>query len=95
MHDAASIDVARISSLLGKTVEDVGQELTKKGLAYLNPNGDKWESRDEYLSGNTREKLAQAIEVAKTDDRYLPNVEALRAAQPEDVPIQDISVRMG
>ena len=95
MHDAASIDVARISSLLGKTVEDVEQELTKKGLAYLNPNGDKWESRDEYLSGNTREKLAQAIEVAKTDDRYLPNVEALRAAQPEDVPIQDISVRMG
>lgn len=95
LHDSAAIDVNRIAELLGKPVDDVASELSDKGLAFINPNGEKWEPASEYLSGTTREKLELAREAAKTDKRYEANVRALDAAQPEDIPIQDISLRLG
>mgnify|MGYP000588636617 CR=1 FL=1 len=41
-----------------------------------------WQPADEYLSGNVRAKLRIAELTAASDPSYIPNIEALRCAQP-------------
>ena len=57
---------------------------------YKNPETQRWETADEYLSGNVRAKLA-AAEKAGADR----NTAALRAVQPEDVLPGDIDANLG
>ena len=54
-----------------------------------------WQTADEYLSGNVRQKLADAERAAKDHPEYLVNAEALRAAQPKDLDASEIEVRLG
>jgi N12 class adenine-specific DNA methylase/2'-5' RNA ligase len=85
----------RVAKLLGRDVEDVQRELASKGLIYRNPEADAWETADQYLSGNVREKLRVAEAAAGRDDAYKPNVEALKAVQPRTLEPSEIEVRMG
>ena len=48
-----------------------------------------------YLSGNVRQKLREAEKAAVDSPGYVPNVEALRAAQPKDLDASEIEVRLG
>lgn len=70
-------------------------------IIYANPmntdeNGEPYyETADEYLSGDVREKLAFAELAAKNDKRYEVNVAALEKVQPERIKAGDISVRLG
>ena len=77
------------------------------GLIFLNPdrynenNPDAgWETADEYLSGNVRDKLrvAKAM-VADTDnpqaERFAGNVTTLEKVQPEWIEASDIDVKIG
>ena len=49
-----------------------------------------------YLSGNVREKLADAQEAAQFEpDRWSSNIEALEAIQPKDLGPGDIQARLG
>ncbi|HTU91244.1 MAG TPA: hypothetical protein VMF69_14285, partial [Gemmataceae bacterium] len=82
------VDLAFISQLYGKPEATVTQELGD--LIYRDPVSQKWQTADEYLSGNVREKLRQAE--AAGDTR---NAEALRAVQPEDVLPGDIDANLG
>lgn len=73
-----------------------------RGLVYLNParyhknNPDAgWETADEYLSGNVRDKLRVARAMAAENPQFLANVEALEKVQPEWVEASDIDVRIG
>lgn len=73
-----------------------------KGLIYLNParyqenNPDAgWETADEYLSGNVRDKLRAARAMSADHPQFLANVEALEQVQPEWVEASDIDVRIG
>ena len=55
---------------------------------------------DEYLSGNVREKLRNTEIIAdflpvEERQRILPNIEALRSAQPKDLDASEIEVRLG
>ena len=54
-----------------------------------------WQTADEYLSGNVREKLADARRAAETDPAFQVNVEALEQVQPTDLNASEISVRLG
>ena len=54
-----------------------------------------WEPADEYLTGRVRDKLEVARSVAAADPAYRANVEALEAAQPEDVPASQIATPLG
>lgn len=54
-----------------------------------------YESADEYLSGNVREKLMLAKHASNKDALYNINVEALKKVQPERIKAGDISVRLG
>lgn len=62
---------------------------------YLNPNTDKYELSNLYLSGNIGDKLEDAKNAALYDDRYLRNVKALENALPKRIGIDDITVNMG
>ncbi len=73
-----------------------------EGLIYLNPalaNENNpaagYETADEYLSGNVREKLRVAKAAAKENPAFGINVEALEKVQPERIEASDIDVRIG
>ena len=53
-----------------------------RALFFRDPVKNEWQTADEYLSGNVRQKLREAKQAAAADPVYLPNVEALRASQP-------------
>ncbi len=83
------------------TLETLIKEL--EGQIYLNPiHWDKdditkgWETQDEYLSGNVREKLKLAkIYEESNPEFFLKNVEALEKVQPKDLQASEIEVRLG
>ena len=66
-----------------------------KGVIFLNPQTNQWETDDQYLSGNVREKLSVADAAAVTDPRFAENVEALKSVQPADLAATEIDVRLG
>ena len=54
-----------------------------------------WQTADEYLSGNVREKLKTAKMAAASRPEFAVNVEALEKAQPKDLDASEIDVRLG
>ena len=108
LAERACVDLGFMASLMGggdktpQVVEDL------KGVIFKDPltgsfdiDGDAvdwykgWQTADEYLSGNVREKLADAKRAAKTDPAFQVNVEALEQVQPTDLNASEISVRLG
>lgn len=75
--------------LTDKSESELVAELGDK--IYQNPQKNmRWESADEYLTGNIRAKLAAAEEAGLER-----NIEALRAVMPQRVEAADISVKLG
>ena len=91
--EKARVDMAYMSRLTGKSEDDLIDELN--GVIFLDPVYGDWQTADEYLSGNVRQKLREAENAAVDSPGYLPNVEALRAAQPKDLDASEIEVRLG
>lgn len=56
---------------------------------------DEWETADEYLSGNIREKLKIANTYAENHPEYVVNVQALKQVQPKELDASEIEVRIG
>lgn len=90
--------------------EDAARELRReklleelKGIIFLNPQKylehDKnqgWETADEYLSGNVRDKLRMAKAAASEHpELFGDNVAALEQVQPRDLDAGEIDVRIG
>ena len=84
------VDLHYISSLYGKPEPDVVTELGD--LIFLDPGTKSWQTADDYLSGNVRDKLAAA---ERAGPAFTRNADALRAVQPEDVPPGDIDAKLG
>lgn len=101
MGEKASVDMAYMCALTGKTEQEIFADL--KGVIFLNPlygYGDSTEAKylmaDEYLSGNVREKLALARKSAELyPEDYTVNVEALEKVQPKDLSASEIFVQLG
>jgi len=93
LNERGGVDLEHMASLLDKDVPGLMPEL--KGLIYLDPETNRWETEDSYLFGNVREKLAAARRTAATDPLFLENVEALQAVQPEDLLPSQIEARLG
>ena len=97
--EKAEVDMAYMSSLTGKTAEELASEL--RGVIFHDPtlgnaeDGMGWVTADEYLSGNVRQKLRQAEAAAAENPAYQVNMEALLAAQPKDLDASEIEVRLG
>lgn len=93
LNECGCVDLDRMAGLLNKPVEEFLPDL--KGLIFRNPQTNEWETDDQYLSGNVREKLAVADAAAVTDPRFAENVEALKSVQPADLAATEIDVRLG
>ncbi|MGN8783534.1 DEAD/DEAH box helicase family protein [Blautia sp. HCP3S3_D9] len=93
LGEKARVDLAYMSELTGKSKEDVAKELV--GIIFQNPVTEKWETADEYLSGNVREKLATARVFAENRPEFAINVTALEGVQPKELDASEIEVRIG
>lgn len=93
LGERARVDLAYMSELTGKSEEDVAKELA--GIIFQNPVTEKWETADEYLSGNVREKLATTRIFAENRPEFAINVTALEGVQPKELDASEIKVRIG
>ena len=97
--ERGKVDLPYMAELLGtENYDDVIEGL--KGVIFKDPmSSDEpykgWQTADEYLSGNVRDKLRIAKKEARIDSRYNINVEALEKAQPKDLDASEIDVRLG
>ena len=93
ISEKACVDMEYMSKLTGKSQDELINELN--GVIFLDPVRGEWQTADEYLSGNVRQKLREAEQAAQDSPGYLPNVESLRQAQPRDLDASEIEVRLG
>ena len=93
ISEKACVDMEYMAQLTGKSQEELIDELN--GVIFLDPVRGEWQTADEYLSGNVRQKLREAEQAEQDSPGYLPNVEALRQAQPKDLDASEIEVRLG
>ena len=106
--EKACVDLDFMASLMGgsEKIPQIVEDL--KGVIYKEPNSGPfdlqdggehwakgWQTADEYLSGNVRQKLRTAQRVAARDPFFTGNVDALIAAQPKDLEASEIEVRLG
>src|SRR5262245_18449984 len=73
---------------------EAAAEMVGKGIAFQAPAGNR-ELAASNLSGNVRQKLAEARAAAENDPFFAANVEALEAVVPPDIPYTAISVHIG
>ncbi|MBR0263566.1 MAG: zeta toxin family protein, partial [Prevotella sp.] len=76
------------------TADDVRKGILVSRLGFENPETGQLEIRYKYLSGNVREKLAQA-EAYNQDGRYNTNIEELKKVIPMDIPAHLIDFSLG
>ena len=93
LHQTGEVDVPLIAKMMGVDEDTAIEGLS--GAIYLDPNGNRWVTADEYLSGNVRRKLSAARAAADIEPKYTENVTALEAVQPQDLPPSRIKVSLG
>ncbi len=93
LSEKAGVDLAYMSQLADKSVEEITKELA--GVIFQNPVTEEWETADEYLSGNVREKLSVARTFAENRPEYAINVSSLESVQPKELDASEIEVRVG
>ena len=92
ISEKARVDLDYMSKLCGKDKETILSEM--EGVIFENPVSGKYETADEYLSGDVREKLRIAEVMAENNERFAVNVNALREVQPEDLKPAEISIQL-
>ena len=93
LSEKAGVDLAYMSQLADKSGEEITKELA--GVIFQNPVTEEWETADEYLSGNVREKLSVARTFAENHPEYAINVSSLESVQPKELDASEIEVRIG
>ena len=99
ISEKARVDMDYMAQLSGKSQEKLIDELN--GVIFFDPVERQWQTADEYLSGNVREKLRVARSYAAPGfpkdgpADYRVNVAALEQAQPKDLDASEIEVRLG
>ncbi|MCI0538026.1 MAG: DEAD/DEAH box helicase family protein [Verrucomicrobiales bacterium] len=93
LNARGAVDLHFMADLLHRPTAEFLPEL--KGIVFLDPQTNRWETEDEYLSGNVRAKLAAAVAAALVEEQFRSNVEALKQVQPEDLSASQIDARLG
>ena len=93
LNETGKVNLPYMAALCNRTEEKIIDELT--GVIFKNPVLQEWETADEYLSGNVREKLRIAENFLESDYIYKSNVEALKNVQPKKLEASEIEVRLG
>jgi N12 class adenine-specific DNA methylase len=93
LYENAKVDMDRIAELMNKPVKEV-LELAK-GKIFESPTGGFF-TRDEYLSGNVKSKLAEVKKAIESGyNEFENNKTELEAVIPKDIPAVSIEVRLG
>ena len=86
------VDPAYMAGLLSAPESTVVEALAEAGQVFLDPADEEWKTADDYLSGNVKVKLKQAVLSGAACGR---NVHALERVQPEDLAPAAIEPRLG
>ena len=95
------VDLPYMTELLGTPGEYGRITAELSGVIFKDPAADPtdpeagWQTADEYLSGNVRDKLRMAQLAAESHPEFKVNVDALTKAQPKDLEASEIDVRLG
>ncbi len=95
------VDLPYMAELLGTPGEYERITTELSGVIFKDPAADAddpeagWQTADEYLSGNVRDKLQMAQLAAESHPEFKVNVDALTKAQPKDLEASEIDVRLG
>ncbi|WP_051949119.1 PLxRFG domain-containing protein [Methylosinus sp. PW1] len=92
LSERGRVDLDYMSKLYDKPQDQVLKEL---GDLVFNDPVRGLVTREEYLSGNVKQKLAEARDKARSDGDFERNVAALEQVQPKDIAAADISVKPG
>ena len=93
LSETAGVDMERIGQLMGMTIEEV--KTASKGKIFERPEGG-YVTRDEYLSGNVKRKLAEAKQAVESGfTEFQDNVDELERVIPADIPAIQIESRLG
>lgn len=95
--EKGAIDIRYMAGILEENTSEQMVVENLKGLIYRDPAKihDKdlysgYVTADEYLSGDIREKLDKAKQMAEVDDSYQEQVAALTAAMPKPLDASEI-----
>jgi N12 class adenine-specific DNA methylase len=92
LSERGVVDMERIAELRGVSPEAAAAELQagEKPLVFMDPETQRWETADAYLSGQVRRKLNAAREAGME-----ANIKALEAVQPEPWTAEQVNVSLG
>ena len=88
------VDVSYIAKELGKSEDEVKQEILSTGLGFEDPISRDIVISYDYLSGNVREKLTQARE-SNDNGIFDKNIQALENVMPSNIPPHLIEFNIG
>ena len=93
LQELGYVDIDYMANELGRTPEDVAADLS--GRIIKDPVSERYVTRDEYLSGNVRQKLEEAKTAVKFDPAYEENVRELEKVIPKDLTENDVYIEPG
>ena len=92
--EKAKVDFEYMGKLTGMTEDELKHDLV--GEIFKVPHTENtYQTASEYLSGDIRQKLRAAEEVAEYDADFNINVSALKKAMPEPLKAGDIDIKLG
>lgn len=94
MYQNGRVDVEYIANALGKSEDEVKDEIINSGLGFENPITRQIEVSYQYKSGNVREKLRQALD-NNEGGCYNANIKALESVIPMNIPAHLINFTFG
>ncbi|MBU2708866.1 PLxRFG domain-containing protein [Zooshikella marina] len=86
------VDMPFMTKAYSKTEEEIIDELGDQ--LFESPDGE-FLTKDQYLTGNIREKIKEAEKAVHNKPQLARNITALKSVLPESIDINEISVQMG
>ncbi|MFX1705037.1 DEAD/DEAH box helicase family protein [Chitinophaga sp. CC14] len=96
LNEIGRLDIAEIGNACSKNPEQTIEALGD--LIYLNPVSNKWETADNYLSGNVVEKMEAARLAAQAhpdNTQYDRSRKAIEKVQPTKIPFDGLTINFG
>ena len=97
LSEKACVDIPYMAELAGKKDQEIIDDLV--GVIFKEPITEEWQTADEYLSGNVRQKqdvVSKLVEAGgEKADELAINMEALKRVMPKDLEASEIEVRIG
>lgn len=96
LNEKGKVDIGYISKATGNTNEETIKALEQH--IYVNPEAERWETADQFLSGNVVAKLELTRREAERnpgDVQIKRSLDALEKIQPERIPFELLDFNLG